>query len=290
MWWDNLMNHTLLPGIAKKHGCGLVDIRGPWLEYLKTNKLEPKDLLKDGVHLNDHGNFLMAELVKRYLVHKPNLAVPAAETIKTFEVGKDVQWKDGKLVLEFEGNRVDVIAAKGAGSACSVLIDGKKPSEFPGCYAITRPSATQAFFWPGIRQVSSEKLLQLENWTAKITECKEDASEFSFEVTGSKTGPDGSGTNSKKFISNSGRVVIEPVDWWLKSAYDFTKKKLTPGFEVKWQVKPLFVESYEPPQISDAAKEYSTTLAQGLPNSKHTLELSGAAPIQAIRVYSPPEK
>ena len=64
MWWDDLMNNHLLPEIAKKYGCGLVDIRGQWLDYLKTNKLEPKDLLKDGVHLNDHGNFLMAQLIQ----------------------------------------------------------------------------------------------------------------------------------------------------------------------------------------------------------------------------------
>jgi len=292
MWWDNLMNHTLLPGIAKKHGCGLVDIRSPWLEYLKANNLEPKDLLKDGVHLNDHGNFLMAELIKRYLVYKPNLPQDTwKDLVKTVEVGKDVQWKDGKLTLEFEGNRVNLIAAKSDGkSAASVLIDGKKPSEFPTCYAITRPSVTQAGFWPGIRQVSSEKPLQLENWTAKITEAKEDATSFSFEVTGSKTGPDGTGANDKKFVSNSGRVVIDPSDWWLKAAYDFTKKKLTPGFEVKWQVKPLFVDSYEPPQTPDASKEYPTTVAQNLPTGKHTLELSGAATIKAIRVYCPPEK
>src|SRR5438093_1137458 len=53
MWWDHMMNDVFLPGHAKKYGCGLADVRGQWLEYLKANTLEPKALLKDDVHLND---------------------------------------------------------------------------------------------------------------------------------------------------------------------------------------------------------------------------------------------
>ena len=56
------------------------------------------------------------------------------DLVKTYEVSKDVAWKDGKLTLPFEGNRVDVLAAKGDGKspATQVRIDGKRPSEFPG--------------------------------------------------------------------------------------------------------------------------------------------------------------
>jgi hypothetical protein len=291
MWWDNLMNHTLLPDIAKKYGCGLADVRGPWLEYLKTNKLEPKDLLKDGVHLNGHGDYLMAQLVSRDLIHRPELPYDK-DLVKTFVVGKDVAFKDGKLTLEFEGNRVDVIAAKNDGSStpAKVLIDSKKPSEFPELYAITRPSTTQAYFWPGIRRVSSEKPLLVEDWTAKITEADEAATKFKFDVAGSKTGPDGSGTNDQKFVSKSGRVVIEAQDWWLKNAYDFAKKPLKAGFEVKWKVVAKFVDEYAAPKVEDSSREYATTLAQGLSNGKHTLEISGAVPIKEIRVYKPPLK
>ncbi len=54
-WWDDRMNHKILPGIAAKYGCGLVDIRTDWLRYLKTNHLEPSALLLDDVHLNAGG-------------------------------------------------------------------------------------------------------------------------------------------------------------------------------------------------------------------------------------------
>src|SRR5271165_4603947 len=63
-WWDDFMNRTFLPATARKYGCGLADNRGAWIDYLKANHLEPQALLKDGVHLNDQGNYLMAELVK----------------------------------------------------------------------------------------------------------------------------------------------------------------------------------------------------------------------------------
>src|SRR5262249_24513795 len=68
LWWDYLMNHEFLPGIARKYGCGLVDIRSGWLQYLRDNHYEPRKLLSDGAHLNAQGNFLMASLIEQYLV------------------------------------------------------------------------------------------------------------------------------------------------------------------------------------------------------------------------------
>lgn len=43
--------------------------------------------------------------------------------------------------------------------------------------------------------------------------CSDDLKNFKFEVSGSVTGADGIGSNTEKFISKSGRVVIDPVDW-----------------------------------------------------------------------------
>ena len=55
-------------------------------------------------------------------------------------MGRDVHWKDGKLTLKFEGNRIDAIAGRGQDSpaGAAVLVDGKKPSNFRECYAFTR--------------------------------------------------------------------------------------------------------------------------------------------------------
>jgi hypothetical protein len=264
MWWDHMMNDVFLPQYAKKYGCGLADVRGQWLAYLKANGLEPKALLKDDVHLNDHGCFVMAEIVKRYLVYKPALLGEEAKaSVTTLPVGKG-----GKV--EFVGNRVDLVGGKAAG----VTIDGKKPSEIPDCIGFTRTSLSQSFWGPALLRVSSAKPLVLEDWTVKVLEVDDKAERIRFSVSGSVTGPDGEGVSAERFESKSGRVILEPGDWWVKNVQAFTKKPVPPGFEIKWKAVLL----------GDPA---SGTVAQGLPNGKHVLELSGAEGVQAVRVYRP---
>lgn len=294
--WHDSHSTEWLPQIAQKYESELIEIREPWKQYLKDNGLKPKDLLSDDIHLNDHGNFLLASLVKRQLRYNPKFPTDSwKDLVKTYIVGKDVKWKNGKLVVEFEGNRVDAIAAKAADSKSHqgrILIDGKPPSQFPELYTITRPSQAIGVDWPAILQVSWEKPLIIEDWTAQITEINEDASQFKFEVRGSKTGFDGSGVSDRKFVSKSGRVVIEPENWWLKNAYEYSRQSIPKGFEIKWQVLPMFVDEYVVPKVEDSSQEYLTTLAQNLSNAKHTLEIipneKGILPIQSIRVYRPP--
>lgn len=280
MWWDHMMNNVFLPDYAKRYGCGLADVRGAWVNYLKTNKLEPKALLSDDVHLNDHGCFVMAEIVKRYLVHKPELLTEEAKSsVRTIDVGKDVPWQGDRLTLAFEGNRVDLLPAKG-GSA-RVLIDGKKPSEFPECIAFTRTSPSQSGWGPALLRVSSEKPRQVEDWTLRVTEADERAERIRFAVTGSKTGPDGEGVSSERFVSKSGRVVIEPGDWWVKNIAQMTKAKVPVGFEIKWKAVPMYSETVAP-------GEGAVTVIQGLANGKHTLEIAGKGSVHAVRIYRPP--
>lgn len=62
--WDAFMNHNHLPAMAQKYHAELCDQRRLWKAYLLENKLEPKRLLRDAVHLNEHGEWLMAECVK----------------------------------------------------------------------------------------------------------------------------------------------------------------------------------------------------------------------------------
>jgi hypothetical protein len=298
--WHNTHSTKWLSQLADKYGCELAEIREPWLRYLTDNRLQPKQLLSDNIHLNNWGNFLLAALIKPYLRYNPNFPKNQGENlVRTYAVGSDVNWQDGKLKLEFEGNRIDAIAIadnnfNGNATAASITIDGKKPSEFPELYAITRPSPAVGVSWPAIIQVSSQKPLIVEDWKAVITEINSDASQFKFDVFGSKTGYDGGGTNDQVFVSNSGRVVIEPKNWWLKNSYESSKQPTPKGFEIKWQVRSMFVDSYVAPKIEDSTREYYTTLAQNLSNSKHILEIvpeaNGQVPIQTIRVYSPPYK
>jgi hypothetical protein len=94
-----------------------------------------------------------------------------------------------------------------------------------------------------------------------------------YEVTGSKTGPDGTGEQNERFVSNSGRVVIEPKMWMVNWSLRYREAELPEGYEVTWRTLPLFVDTYEAPVTDDPAAEYATRLVQGLANSEHTLKL-----------------
>jgi hypothetical protein len=293
--WDAFMNHNHLPSLAKKYGAELCDQRALWKAYLTENKLEPKALLRDSVHLNAHGEWLMAECVEAYLRYDPKLGQsPAEDWVKTYEVGKDVKWMDGKLRLDFEGSRVEVICKSGNAAPAAVRIDGRKPSEFAELYgftrAVTKPEGKWLVKWPVIAPLGSVKPLLIEDWTLAVSKDAQNDKLFTFTLTGSKTGVDGEGRSDARFVSKSGRVVIETNDWNVAYATSLAGIKPVPEkFDVKWRVEPRFVDEFVSPGVKDASIETTVTLAQGLPNTKHTLEVSGVEmpPIKAIRVYRP---
>lgn len=294
--WHDRHSNIWLPEIARTYGVGFADIREPWRRYLTENRLEVGALLSDGVHLNDRGNALMASLVTTHLRHDPAAPTdPWKGMVRDYVIGKDIAWKDGRLTLTFTGNRVDALAAAGdPAPAAAVRIDGRKPSAFPELYAITRPSQTLGVGWPAILRVGWEKPLVVEDWTLRVTAIDPATRVFQFTVAGSKTGADGAGGSDRRFVSDSGRVVIEPRDWWVENARRFTGKEMPVGYEVTWRVSPLFVDTYLPPRVEDPTRESATTLAQGLRNERHTLEIVAedgkTPPIRALRVYEPPLK
>jgi len=292
LWWDYLMNHRFLPDIAKKYGCGLEDVRSGWLQYLRDNHYEPGQLLlKDGAHLNPQGNFLLAQLTDRYLVYRPDLPNADWKDLTHDYLVAASDWKDGKLSIEFEGNRLDVIAAGGRspGGAAGVLIDGRKPSEFPGAYRITRP---QPGPWSPLflSRVDHDTPLVLEEWTLKVKDVSPDGKTWGFDVTGSVTGPDGSGRSDQAFTGKSDRVKIDPAAW-----FRGFNPPLPDGYTIRWKVLPMFVDEYNVVKIEEATKENATVVVQGIPNGKHTLELvaedrANPPGIGAVRTYKPPVK
>ena len=95
--------------------------------------------------------------------------------VKTFVIRKDVAWKDGKLRLEFEGNRVDVVytvvytnVQTDKTEPAAVAIDDKKPSEISELYGFTRALSKPGSKWPPIAPISSEKPLVVEDWTMQV--------------------------------------------------------------------------------------------------------------------------
>lgn len=64
---------SIIRAIAKKNNCALIDLRQSFLQYNLANNSENKDkgiLTTDGVHLNEKGNYLVAEEMMRAISAK----------------------------------------------------------------------------------------------------------------------------------------------------------------------------------------------------------------------------
>lgn len=298
--WDAFMNHAWLPSLARKYGTEVCDQRAVWKRYLKDHGLEPAALLRDGVHLNAHGEYLMAECVKACLRYDPTFGpAPAEAWVRTYAVGKDVAWDAGKLRLEFEGTRVVAIVRPDTSEPARVLIDGQPPSRIPGSTTFTRTSAYPGMNWPCLLRVGSRApLLPGETWTATLRDVSDDARSFRFAVRGSITGADGEGVASAPFVSNSGRVTIDPDDWNLayarsvRARFDPASRPPAADFQITWKARLDGADDWCGVPDPGPGIEPEVVLAQGLPAGRHVLEIVGATegspPLSAIRVHAPP--
>lgn len=285
--WHEKHCREWLPALARKYSLGLVDVREPWKTHLSANKLQPKDLLRDGVHLNAAGDALMAELVIGALrPSRPSVPGPVMD--------HQPVWQAGRLALDFDGNRVDILAARSGRqpyTRARILIDGRPPSAFPELYAITRPSDSVAVDWPFVIRIDHSAPLIVEDWFLTVTGTDDANKVVRFAVRGSVTGADGEGLSTERFVSKSGRVVIDPADWHLNRATEYSKKMTPAGSICRWRVAPMFLDIYEPPVVGDRTRDYPVTIAAGLPNGKHRLELIAETPepplLESVRVYRP---
>jgi hypothetical protein len=292
--WTPWMNAVFLPSLARKYDLTLIDQREIWKRYLREHDLEPSALLRDESHLNDRGNELMANIVSSYL-QPANEPGPPDDRVRDLRVGEDVHWKDGALALDFDGNRVDIVCSAPFQREIAVTIDGKPPSQHAELYALTRTTPFPETTWPCLLQVKASAPRIAEAWTLTLSDVTDDMSAFRFRVEGSKTGPDGEGQRDRRFVSRSGRVVIEPEDWNLDYARRVFQRSVRDGFQIQWAVEPQGVDvvtcpAQTGPASAGPALEMTVTIAQGLSPGKHRLELRGGeqAAIEAIRIYRPP--
>ncbi len=312
-------NSDMIRYIAQKYNCELVEVREEWKNYLKVNGLEQTALLRDHVHPNSEGHNILAQLILRHF--RLNTFSPGGwyNTVKTYEIRRAIEEKNDRITftgipwqstengavakvkgnsvkLEFTGNRVDVVSFPYSGKlgTAKVLIDERPPSTFPELYYCTRPSRAHSVWWPAIRRVTLGPNPVAEKWTLTITKINDDADDFEFELEGSASGKDGRGNNKEQFISDSGRIIIQPEDFTIRSAQNYKKTKCPANFTVTWEVKPNFVDIWQPRQKADPAMRNIDTLFQGAKNVKHTLELvpngDGVLPVSSIIVHTPPLK
>lgn len=288
--WSAFMNHAFLPSMVARYQTALCDQRSAWKQYLAAARLKIGTLLSDGVHLNAAGDVLMSDLVDSCLKVSSEPS-PAEAWVTTYEVGKDLQFERDTLALTFEGNRVDVLTAADAHATdrVSVRIDGRPPSAWPELYAFTRAQAAPCGKWPPLFDLGADAPRLLEDWTLHLRAL--DGGVYAFEARGTKTGPDGAGRTDQRFVSRSGRLVIEPDDWNVAYALELGGTKEAPAaLDIHFRVDPHFTDGFAGAP-HDPAVERAITVAAGLTSGRHTLTLTstgGTSPVIAVRVYRPP--
>jgi hypothetical protein len=136
----------------------------------------------------------------------------------------------------------------------------------------------------------------MENWKCTFSDADPPYEDFSFSITGSVTGNDGTGNGTKDFRSNSGRVIIKGGDtekggdWHLNRSFRVLKTIVKNGDSVTWKTFSIsrdYFSGHE--QDWDCDNEY--VLFQGIPNANHLLKLKKTGKrvpeIKEITVYRP---
>ena len=253
--------------------------------------MKAADLLKDGVHLNAQGEWLMAELLKAYLAPlPPQTGYDPMNDGRLRTVHLSASAASGAARLEFDGTRVDLVFKPSARGSLSVLVDGQKPSSIPELIELTRVSAFPMSNWPILLRVGSQAPRLVEDWSLKIDGASADGKLCHFTLTGSATGEDGEGYSTNRFVSKSGRVVIEPDDWNLAYCVAVFKRPLPENYVATWRAVLAGTDTASPPATAPGI-EPCATLAQGLGAGHHLLELRGdglAERVRAVRFYCPP--
>ena len=300
--------------LAQKYDCELVEVREAWGDYLERYKLERKDLLIDGIHLNNKGGILMGQLVLRHFRYNTLFPCGWANTVRTYEVRRALEEKDDEIVfpgspwkranegaigtdpsaplcLRFHGNRVDIVSMKinsPPGSA-RILIDGRPPSAFPGAYAATRPSKNPISGRPALNRVMLGTNAVAEDWTLSATDISTNGREFAFSLKGTVTGPDGTGKHDKPFVSNSGRIRIDPSEITFRSG---CKKPFPNSLDITWKTYLMGMDIWRSKPPLEAGFIDSDTVVQGIPNTEHVLEIvpngDGPVPLKEIIIHRPP--
>jgi len=117
----------------------------------------------------------------------------------------------------------------------------------------------------------------------------DDHSRFTFEVEGSVTGPDGSGSNSADFISNSGRVRIQKEDWDIYGAHLYFGVTISNGYQIKWKTIAQGQNKLVPAQRGDGIENVET-IFQGVANTRHKLKIvcqGDKSSLKSVRAYRP---
>jgi hypothetical protein len=215
--------------------------------------------------------------------------------VTTHLLGNDAHTAGEPRMFDFDGNRVDVVFHDDATGSCNAMIDRQNPLDDPSMFyhgrnrVKWRETSIPPGPWPPVLKMGYETPLVAELWKLNATRDPANPDAYTFTVEGSVTGDDGSGRSDERFVSKSGRVVIEAEDWDVPFSIVALRRmsELPSEFQLDWIVEAQAVNVVAPPAVAQGV-ERVVTVAQRLTDGKHTLQLDGPVEgIKSLRVYSP---
>jgi hypothetical protein len=327
--WEDDSEALILRRLARTYGCEYVEGRKEWLQYMRTHTMPGQELRSDGIHLSRKGCVLMAQLYERHF-RRHSAGRPWFDTVRRYEAMRPLAdrrndevrligggWDDRQvncvmstgsndsLRLRFNGTRVDVIMPPHNGEA-RVFIDGRPPTQWNlftsgGSWRRGKTPAELMTYFLGTNMVA-------ESWSLDFTHVSGDHNRFRYKLTGSVTGPDGEGDNTRLFVSNSGRITINPDDFLVDGngavKGETNLVAVTGEAGLRWSVSPAYGDVVRgvPLRRGEAGGERYTvpyryaTIVDGLPPGDHELTLEPLPPkpgvwafsIEAVEVHCPP--
>lgn len=277
-------NGNALPALAKSEQVCIADVRTRWRQVLLERGLPISALLQDHVHPNADGQAVLGDVLKSHLTGPASIPLqdpysnPRVRRI--FRVGAPdarLEWR-----VQFQGNRI--VGRIPPGAEASVLIDGLPPGSSLAGRVHGRAPTWPGSFGPFVVRIGHQVPLLDEVWTLRIDRSSPQERGFNFTVHGSRTGDDGSGHTGTPFRSNSGRVLLDPQDWYWAALL----QPLAEGTLLRWQTVGTGVDRVTNPRT--AVADTWVDLASNLPLGIHELVLTapdGTLPITELIAYDP---
>ena len=282
---------------ARKYGCGLADNRGAWFDYRRRpSTLSPTRSSRTACTCNDHGNSLMAMvLVKRY--RHPSCrsgsthpGATSAHAYEPFDLGK----RRGEAAVRGQSGRPhrrgpvpDRDSASDRDS--QVRIDGKRPSELPGAYAITRPAphpwAQRSFSAASINELRPLLGLNVLDPDRQLGRGRFEARR-TFSVAGAARAPTAKVPAIGRSSRNRAGSRSHP-----KAGSGASAWSLYPGatrFAGKSFPRSPTWSRRRSATVDDPPWEPVVTLVQGIPTARHLLELRVEGPDESSRSCADP--
>jgi|GEM_PF-402767 len=311
----NLPYYEEMRAICEKYKAQFVDNREALGSWLIRNNRPISDLLSDEVHQNNNGRLFICENIAQHFVKNLSPAYEAGDyeenisLVKAFithdprfifsgewQVGKDNLLESltpqASIRMSFEGNRVDLVGCSiSEGDEIEIFVDSIKAKKNPAYFiSVVNPAITNIAHTGHFPRSSKEngdtgphgvwlgKNVIPQQWKIEMID-----NEGNYELTGSVTGKDGIGNRLKKFVSNSGQIIVDPSIW------------RNPDANVKGDYWMFEVYHCATDVIrsnpSNGSGMYSVPLIQNLPNGNHVIELRTnnrhKVAIESLYVFKP---